>query len=472
MSVAASDDAVVVERLSKRYRPRRQTSSVPLPWLFPRRLRERLHENATGQAAEDPDDDLDDGEPPPEDLDRRAQRPGDIWALDDVSFELPAGSGLGILGSNGSGKTTLLKVIGRITPPTAGRVLIRGRVAPMLDVATSLLQREQSGRKNVRLLANLFGVPRGVVERQMDDIVDFAELVELIDVPTKRYSSGQLRRLALATVLRLEPDILLADEVLAVGDAAFRERCLDEVERRRGEGLTLLLASHDLDLLGRLCPEAIWLDAGHLVDRGPPEELAARHGAGRRRPAPARRGSLAPVPDAAVTTPRGGGKRTFNAQAALHSGAVFTPEGDPTELVSVQEGTTVSMLLEVAQPVEVRAVVTLHLDGIAHLRLFQGSPFHAARPGRYVASVAVPPGLLQEGFYVGRISAILSADGQETTIARPNAFSFECYDRRDPDERPEDPVEGLTELWDLAWSAGRHAGPWLEPAPPSRGRSA
>jgi lipopolysaccharide transport system ATP-binding protein len=186
----------------------------------------------------------------------------EFWALKDVSFEVRRGEALGIIGRNGAGKSTLLKILSRITEPSAGRVRIRGRVASLLEVGTGF-HPELTGRENIYLNGAILGMTRAEIRRKFDEIVAFAEVEKFLDTPVKRYSSGMYVRLAFAVAAHLEPEILVVDEVLAVGDTEFQKKCLgkmDEVSRR--EGRTVLFVSHNMGTIERLCPAAIWLDRG------------------------------------------------------------------------------------------------------------------------------------------------------------------------------------------------------------------
>ncbi len=198
--------------------------------------------------------------------------PGDaveeFWALKDVSFEVQQGEVLGIIGRNGAGKSTLLKILSRITEPTAGRVSLRGRVASLLEVGTGF-HPELTGRENIYLNGAILGMSRAEIRRKFDEIVAFAEVEKFLDTPVKRYSTGMYVRLAFAVAAHLEPEILVVDEVLAVGDAEFQKKCLgkmDDVSRR--EGRTVLFVSHNMGVVTSLCPNALWLDAGSIRERG------------------------------------------------------------------------------------------------------------------------------------------------------------------------------------------------------------
>lgn len=200
---------------------------------------------------------------------RNLDRGNVIWALRDVTIEIPAGEALGIVGRNGVGKSTLLKVISRITAPTAGRAVVRGRVGSLLEVGTGF-HPELTGRENVFLNGAILGMTRGEILRKFDRIVAFAGIEPFIDTPVKRYSSGMRVRLAFAVAAHLEPEILLVDEVLAVGDAAFQKKCLGTLDEAATGGRTVLFVSHNMAAIQRLCNRVIWIDRGSIVADGEP----------------------------------------------------------------------------------------------------------------------------------------------------------------------------------------------------------
>jgi ABC-type polysaccharide/polyol phosphate transport system ATPase subunit len=199
-----------------------------------------------------------------------------VWAMKDVSFDVPAGDGLGVIGANGAGKTTLLKLISRVTWPTSGRVQVAGRVVSLIELGAGF-HPELTGRENVYLGGGLFGLSRRQIDRRFDDIVRFAEVERLIDTPMKRYSSGLYARLGFAVAIFSDPDIILVDEVLAVGDAAFRRRALESLRRLISEGKTVLFISHDMWNVRRLCDRILWMENGQVRAFGAAAEIADRY---------------------------------------------------------------------------------------------------------------------------------------------------------------------------------------------------
>jgi len=191
-----------------------------------------------------------------------------IWALKDVSFEVWPGEVIGIIGRNGAGKSTLLKILSRITDPTSGRLELYGRIASLLEVGTGF-HPELTGRENTYLNGAILGMPKSEIKRKFDEIVAFAEIEKFIDTPVKFYSSGMYVRLAFAVAAHLEPEILVLDEVLAVGDTAFQQKCLGKMRDVSSHGRTVLLVSHSMATVGQLCKQTLWLNEGRVEEFGP-----------------------------------------------------------------------------------------------------------------------------------------------------------------------------------------------------------
>lgn len=195
-----------------------------------------------------------------------------IWALSNVSFNVESGEVVGIIGRNGAGKSTLLKIISRITEPTHGRIIIHGRVSSLLEVGTGF-HPELTGRENVYLNGVILGMTKAEIDRKFDEIVNFAEVTKFLDTPVKHYSSGMKVRLAFAVAAHLEPEILLVDEVLAVGDAAFQKKCLGKMEDVTKQGRTVLFVSHNMGAVETLCNRAVLLNNGRIERTGPTKEV-------------------------------------------------------------------------------------------------------------------------------------------------------------------------------------------------------
>lgn len=246
--------AIQLEHVTKRYRTGRSRTLVD---LIAASVRTRPGDNEVHSAT-------------------RGKIGATIHALRDVSFEVAHGAGLGVIGRNGAGKTTLLKLISRVTWPTSGRVRVGGHVVSLIELGAGF-HPELTGRENVYLGAGLFGLTRSDVDRQLDAIVAFADVERLIDTPMKRYSSGLYARLGFSVAIHSNPDIVLVDEVLAVGDAAFRRRALEALRRLIAEGKTVLFISHDMWNVRRLCSQILWMDEGQVRAFGAAGEIAERY---------------------------------------------------------------------------------------------------------------------------------------------------------------------------------------------------
>jgi len=202
----------------------------------------------------------------------------DFWALRDVSFEVPEGSTFGLIGRNGSGKSTLLKCLARILYPDSGTITARGRVASLLEVGSGF-HPELSGRENIFLNGSILGMSRKEVARKFDDIVAFSGVSKFIDQPVKNYSSGMYVRLGFSVAIHVDPDLLVVDEILAVGDAAFQAKCREKFAEFKRVGKTVVLVTHSTNSLREMCDHAAWLDAGRLVMQGEAENVIAAYSA-------------------------------------------------------------------------------------------------------------------------------------------------------------------------------------------------
>jgi lipopolysaccharide transport system ATP-binding protein len=201
---------------------------------------------------------------------------GSFWALKDVSFDIQTGEVVGIIGRNGAGKSTLLKILSRVTEPTAGRATMRGRVGALLEVGTGF-HPELTGRENIYLNGAIIGMKKTEITRKFDEIVDFSGVEKFIDTPVKRYSSGMHVRLAFAVAAHLDPEIMIVDEVLAVGDAAFQQKCLGKIKDVSSEGRTILFVSHSMPAVQALCTRCMLMDAGRITADGLPKDVTARY---------------------------------------------------------------------------------------------------------------------------------------------------------------------------------------------------
>jgi lipopolysaccharide transport system ATP-binding protein len=199
-----------------------------------------------------------------------------FWALDNVSFDIHYGERVGIIGRNGAGKSTLVKILSRVVYPTCGEARLRGRLVSLLEVGTGF-NGDLTGRENVYMNASIHGLSRSEISARFDDIVEFSGVQSFLDTPVKRYSSGMQMRLAFAVAAHLDPDILILDEVLTVGDLDFQQKCLERVQLLVSEGRTLLFVSHSMDSLANFCDRCIWLDGGKIRADGPTKEILAEY---------------------------------------------------------------------------------------------------------------------------------------------------------------------------------------------------
>lgn len=212
------------------------------------------------------------------DVNDRAAKGGSdyVWSLKDINFEVHQGDVLGIIGKNGAGKSTLLKILSQVTTPTTGKVKIRGRIAALLEVGTGF-HSDLTGRENIFLNGAILGMTKQEIQRKFDEIVDFSGVEKYIDTPVKRYSSGMMVRLGFAVAAHLEPEILIVDEVLAVGDAEFQEKCMGKMKNVAGEGRTVLFVSHNISAIRTLCTTGLLLDKGQIVATGDIKTVTAKY---------------------------------------------------------------------------------------------------------------------------------------------------------------------------------------------------
>lgn len=207
---------------------------------------------------------------------RKRQPKKDLWAVNDLSFDLMPGQSLGIIGRNGSGKSTVLKLVARILRPTSGQVAVRGRVSALLELGAGF-HPDLTGRENIALNASVLGLSQQDVAQNYDAIVEFSELGDFIDMPVKHYSSGMYMRLGFSVAIHVDPDILIIDEILAVGDQAFQTKCIDRIHELHQAGVSIIFISHNLSIVQRMCSRLIWLENGHMRAIGPTEEVANQY---------------------------------------------------------------------------------------------------------------------------------------------------------------------------------------------------
>jgi lipopolysaccharide transport system ATP-binding protein len=387
-----SDVVIHAEGLSKVYRINHKTSFYA---EVSRRLK-RLAFRVRGRPASGP------------------PRADTFWALKDVSFEVRRGEKVGIVGRNGAGKSTLLKILSRIVNPTAGWVEMRGRVGSLLEVGAGF-NNELSGRKNIYLNGTILGMKRSEITDKLDEIIGFAELAKFVDTPLKHYSSGMRSRLAFSIAAHLDADILLVDEVLAVGDMAFQKKCLGRMNELTGYGRTVLFVSHSLSSVTRLCNRILLLENGRLDADGAADAVAERYvlktmGAG---------GVQAWTPDQAPG----------NEELKLVSVRLLRPDGLPGNAVTVDE----TLQLEIAYQTQVpqlsfRCAAIFYTEGVVAFASVE--PFEKVRPypSVYTSTVTIPAHLLAEKEYSVCVSIYSSRGVKRHFVNGREAIAFHVKD--------------------------------------------
>jgi len=398
-----SDLAIRVEGLSKKYRvgtldPRPETiAEAAMSWLrYPVTNITKLRRLSVFS---DDDDETD-----------------VVWALRDVSFEVSEGEVLGVIGKNGAGKSTLLKILSRITLPTSGRVRFRGRVASLLEVGTGF-HPELTGRENMYLNGTILRMKKTEIDRKFDDIVAFSEIERFIDTPVKRYSSGMRVRLAFAVAAHLEPEILLVDEVLAVGDAAFQRKCLGKMDEVSRMGRTVLFVSHNMPALMRLCPRALVLDQGKLAMDGPSPEAVTFY---------------------LKSVTSGGRSRHWSPETApgddrvvMKSVRVLVKGEVGESVIGVGQQVDIELEYEVSTPASFRCAVVLWFQGACAFASVEPHEEERGRCGVYRSVVTIPPNLLAEGQYAVSVSLFSSRGAKSHLVREDDTVLFEVADPMD-----------------------------------------
>jgi lipopolysaccharide transport system ATP-binding protein len=349
----------------------------------------------------------------------------EIWALRDVSFRVREGQALGVIGRNGAGKSTLLKVLTRITAPTSGRAVIRGRVGSLLEVGTGF-NPELTGRENVFLNGSILGMKRREIQRKLPDIVEFSGIEKFIDTPVKRYSSGMHVRLAFSVAAHLEPEILLVDEVLAVGDAEFQQRCLGRMEDFSGTGRTVLFVSHNMQTINQLCDRVIWLDEGAVAEDGDPSTVVTHY----LHSTSYATGAYMSWPDD-ETAPGDDLARLLSVRALDESGEL-------TETVDVREALGIEIryrILRPGPPVFAKIRVRDRRSDIAFNAMdTESHAEESSEPGVYTSTAWIPGNLLNEGKTTVDVAiCTLRAPKLHQRAARYEAVLFTVFDPGDGD---------------------------------------
>jgi lipopolysaccharide transport system ATP-binding protein len=344
----------------------------------------------------------------------QGQRVEEFWALKDVSFEVHAGDTLGIIGRNGAGKSTVLKILSRITEPTKGRIAITGRVASLLEVGTGF-HPELTGRQNIYLNGAILGMGRAEIRRKFDEIVSFAEVEAFLDTPVKRYSSGMYVRLAFAVAAHLEPEILIVDEVLAVGDAGFQKKCLGKMDEFGRQGRTVLFVSHNMAMVSNLCRRGIVLDAGKVEFTGHVSDAVMKY----------------------YEAARPGVERTRSVFASdtaelLHSELLGVPG---VSEFTIHEDVTVRMRYRITGETDGRCVPNFHFFTSNGTCAFVAAPLDLNKQtaGTYNADCIIPGDFLNEGAYFVGVALTTHFDDRPYRIEfyDRNALTFNVIDPMD-----------------------------------------
>jgi lipopolysaccharide transport system ATP-binding protein len=374
---------------------------------------------------------------------RPRAKPDWIWALDHVTFDVDRGQVLGLIGRNGAGKTTLLKILSGITTPTDGEARIHGRVGSLLEVGTGF-HGDLTGRENIFLNGAILGMRRREIERKFDEIVAFAEVERFVDTPVKRYSSGMYLRLAFAVAAHLEPEILIVDEVLAVGDAAFQRKCLGKMGEVSGEGRTVLLVSHNMSAITSLASTCLWLDGGRIRELGPAGEVVASY-------LSSDFVSLAPgYADLSDDERRRGEPKKTYGDVRFEWVRLRDESGATTNVFFAGEPVAVELGLvsKIASPrLEVLCIVKT-LEGVLVTTLMTGTLDVDLEPGRYQISVTVPWNQLRPGRYQ---LDLYTLTGLPQDYVR-SAIQLEVTAAREQSENPRDSQEWGLVTMEHEWS--------------------
>jgi lipopolysaccharide transport system ATP-binding protein len=355
---------------------------------------------------------------------QRARRT--FWAVKDVSFEVQPGEVVGFIGRNGAGKSTLLKLLSRITEPTTGRIELYGRVGSLLEVGTGF-HPELTGRENIYLNGAILGMARTEIARKFDEIVAFAEMEKFLDTPVKHYSSGMYLRLAFAVAAHLEPEILIIDEVLAVGDVRFQRKCLDKMQDVSQQGRTVLFVSHNMHAVSRLCKRAILLDEGTVLEDGPAARVVNSYlGFGLQATGKREWSNLERAPGDNVVR--------------LRAVRVRSPDGQVTDVFDVRKPITIEIEYEILRrgkrlsPIIIcnneEGICVFSSAGISEQFISSQDPNFL---GTCLSTCVVPGNLLAEGALRITVSINTILDGNFTHVVERDAVRFQVVDSLEDD---------------------------------------
>lgn len=347
-------------------------------------------------------------------------RPKDsFWALKNINLNVNPGEVIGIIGKNGAGKSTLLKLLSRITPPTEGEIILRGRVASLLEVGTGF-HPELTGRENIYLNGTILGMTRKEIIQKFDQIVDFAEIHKFLDTPVKHYSSGMYMRLAFAIAAHIEPEILIVDEVLAVGDIAFQKKCLGKMEEVGKEGRTILFVSHNLSAIKSLCKRTVLLDNGKIIKDGPSEGVINHY-----------------LKSAFEITPVNlGNKPTSNKQniVKINSFKITDQDGKTKHSFDIKKPLNINIDYQILKK-NSKLSCNIQLINSSGLIIFNSTEEYKTNwlkndlsLGYYKSVCQIPENLLAEGLYTVRITINVLDNNHPIEIDFPDALSFNAQD--------------------------------------------
>lgn len=338
----------------------------------------------------------------------------EFWALKDVSFDIQQGDRVGIIGRNGAGKSTLLKILSRITEPTSGKISIKGRVASLLEVGTGF-HPELTGRENIFLNGAILGMSKAEIKKKFDEIVEFAEVEKFLDTPVKRYSSGMYVRLAFAVAANLEPEILIVDEVLAVGDAQFQKKCLGKMEEVGKEGRTVIFVSHSMPTVTSLCDRAILLESGRVAKMGLTSEVVMHYyTSGQASPASADFSE----------------KYVGDSKVRLLKGEIKNSKGEVALEASINEPVTVEITFEVLQNDVPVLIPNFHFytAGGECAFISHNTKKYPYKKGIFVSRCIVPSNFLNEGTYFVGLAISSFAVGIAVHFYEKSCLSFNVVD--------------------------------------------
>ena len=339
----------------------------------------------------------------------------EFWALKDVSFDVEQGEVVGIIGRNGAGKSTLLKILSRITTPTEGTVELHGRVGSLLEVGTGF-HPEMTGRENIFLNGSILGMMKADIEQKFEEIVKFSEIYKFIDTPVKRYSSGMYVRLAFAVAAHLEPEILVVDEVLAVGDAGFQKKCLGKMGEVAKEGRTILFVSHNMSAITSLCTQSILLESGQIAFKGKTSDAILYY---------LTNGAASPE----FVDFSKGNKRIGNEYVVLLSGSVRSLNNELIAEVDINESFKICMEFEILKETKMKFVPQVHFftSGTHVFAEYYQTPL-VLSPGKYHVEFAIPATFLNDlTYFVSLAMASVDLDIQ-LCFDEKNALSFNVRD--------------------------------------------